>query len=718
MKIKSYIACGALLLSVGAATTSCEDMFTAENNLVTTDLTPQDTVYQVMGIVQRMQKLADRTVLLGEVRADLVDVNATVASTDLQQLKLNAIDEQNVYNKPADYYAVINNCNIYLAGVDSLLMSHGERYYEKEICAVKCFRAWCYLELAKIYGEVPFVTDPVLTADAAEQIVADGKSKANMAAILDYCIDDLKGYPYMDENLSLRPKYGNQTYAGFTFDNFFIPVRALLAELYLWRGTYTQNEADFINAIRMYHNYFVFPGEERSAGQYSSSATSYANVYWMRNSPSSNQSTSGMYGMGTFINMNGTYQNTCIVPLDTTTYAGNVSDIRTVFNSQYANNYYAWVEPSQRLRNISAGQDYCYYNYTDDNNKDTLIFSKDPNEYPEGNSIYVGDLRLSDVYHTYSNLTEAQYNAGVNASKSFVAKYTGGSNQLSNDKRIEAIPLFRNNILYLHFAEALNRAGFPETAFAVLAYGLSYDVMTDRSIISWDEFERLSAIKCYGFSINDTYYTGDLSIGNNSVACWNHEIFGRENKDVSKMGNGMSGFAPGSAASHMQIGIHSLGSGDTEYNPSYRLDNAETLANLKKLINPVAPTEPVWKKSDKDSTIYKQEMAIYEEGMRMYEEDLKKDSVTTAENAAYLKSPEVRAVRMAHVAELILDEEALEGMFEGTRFYDLMRYQMYAGAIAGKDATITLPAYIEEQYGNLKDDKMTGRPWYLPLPRR
>ena len=37
--------------------TSCEDMFTAENHLVTTDLAPQDTVFHTMGIVKRMQKL-------------------------------------------------------------------------------------------------------------------------------------------------------------------------------------------------------------------------------------------------------------------------------------------------------------------------------------------------------------------------------------------------------------------------------------------------------------------------------------------------------------------------------------------------------------------------------------------------------------------------------------------------------------------------------------
>jgi hypothetical protein len=87
---------------------------------------------------------------------------------------------------------------------------------------------------------------------------------------------------------------------------------------------------------------------------------------------------------------------------------------------------------------------------------------------------------------------------------------------------------------------------------------------------------------------------------------------------------------------------------------------------------------------------------------------------------AYLSTDAaVRAKRQAHVAQLILDEEALEGMFEGVRFYDIMRYQMQdkkGGQNIG--ATITLPAYIEEKYEALGTDKMTGKPWYLPLPTR
>ena len=71
MKVKSIILSGMLLLGVGASTTSCEDMFTADNNKVSTNLAPADSLFQTMVIIKSMQKLADRTVLLGEVRPTL-----------------------------------------------------------------------------------------------------------------------------------------------------------------------------------------------------------------------------------------------------------------------------------------------------------------------------------------------------------------------------------------------------------------------------------------------------------------------------------------------------------------------------------------------------------------------------------------------------------------------------------------------------------------------
>ena len=52
-------------------------------------------------------------------------------------------------------------------------------------------------------------------------------------------------------------------------------------------------------------------------------------------------------------------------------------------------------------------------------------------------------------------------------------------------------------------------------------------------------------------------------------------------------------------------------------------------------------------------------------------------------------------------------------MFEGHRFYDLMRYQMRKGAFG---PTITMPDYMTEKYGTTT--RMTGKPWFLKLPQR
>ncbi len=691
MKVKSIIACGLLLLGVGAATTSCEDMFTAENTLVTTDLAPKDTLYQMMGIIQRMQKLADRTVLLGEIRADLVEVDPIHASADIQELSVNKVSLNNVYNKPADYYAVINNCNVFLTKVDSARFGQGiRRYFEKEICSVKCFRAWCYLELVKIYGEVPFITQPVLTSGQAEDILLTGQ-KADMKTILDFCIADLQKYPDMPENEELRQSYGNKTYAGIKYNEMMIPVRALLAELYLWRASYTNSQQDYLNAIAMYHDFFTFPREEVNTGNY--------DVAWMDRD---------FHRMSdSYINYFTSASELCagVLPMDTTTYYGNVADLAAVFNSKYSNKYYPAAIPSQRMKDISKSQDYCYYT-TDGKISEIIMGSHNPNDYE--NKLYEGDLRLSSIYYTMSNFRESQYNSDVNPMMMVNYKYYTST---SSDRRIQYIPLFRYTTLYLHMAEALNRAGFPETAFAILAHGLSYYTMNDRSIISQDEFDRLCNIKSRGFTISEANYTGDLRAKTTgSFVIWSSDVFGTLDKNSGAATTRVQG------GPKVQIGIHSLGCGDTEYNLMYNLDDSATIAGLTPLreLRPMEDLPVLTRKSTHEDSL---------EYQRIYDANVLADSLNKVDiaevdaiNVAYLASPAVRATRQAHVSKLILEEEAIEGMFEGLRFYDIMRYQMQEKQGAGIGKTIAMPAFITEKYG--ATPSMEGKPWYLPMPTR
>ena len=696
--MKSIIKCGLLLLVLGTATVSCEDMFTADNTLVTTELAPQDTLYQMMGIIKRMQKLADRTVLLGEVRADLVDVDPLHASADIQELAANNVSAANVYNQPSDYYAVINSCNIYLANVDSMRNSQGTRkYFEKEILAAKCFRAWCYLELLKIYGDVPYIRTPVLNSDNAEEIVASGK-KEGMVTIVTDMINDLVNFRAA-ENDELRQSYGDRTFNGIRYSQMVIPVRAMLAELYLWRGSYTGNQTDYINAIRMYHDYFTFPGEEINTGR--------AKANWP--SRDSERPSTSDYNS----NFLAASQCAGVLPMETSQYYGTVSKLRGVFCSLDSNNYYPAVVASQRAKDISKAQDYCQFLVEGGGLPEIYFREHDPNLYSDYKTME-GDLRLYSVSDGPDNVKDNSSNSHENSSYNNMyylnRKYGTTTN---GNSYLPFVPYFRNNILYLHFAEALNRAGFPETAFAILKYGLSYYTLTNRDIVSKDEFDRLSLITSIGFTVQEPKFTDDdlKKQTTGTAAIWSSDVFATyfivplDQMNPQRIVEG---------GNYIQVGIHSFGSGDSEYNDRYFLDDEETKSGLKAYKEDLELEEvPRLSRNSthEDSVEYDRVVAYnaYADSVNIAQ----KDSVDSY-NAEYLASPDIRTKRQAHVSKLILEEEALEGVFEGQRFYDIMRYQMQEMGGAAIGTTITMPAYIEEKYGTTT--KMAGKPWFLKLP--
>ena len=113
MKVKSMIknvmrgsqrtAFGAVcLLASACALTSCDDFFDYESEYVIYDGdnaldNPADTIYSVIGIINKMQAIADRTILLGEARGDLVNVTDKT-SADLREVAQFKVDADNKYN--------------------------------------------------------------------------------------------------------------------------------------------------------------------------------------------------------------------------------------------------------------------------------------------------------------------------------------------------------------------------------------------------------------------------------------------------------------------------------------------------------------------------------------------------------------------------------------------------------------------------------------------
>ena len=128
---------------------------------------PNDTVFSLLGIMNKMQVVADRTIILGEMRGELSSATEA-ATTDLKELADFTATAENRNNAPEDYYAVIQNCNYYIAHADTMLALRGEKVFIREYAAVKAFRAWTYLQLAIYYGKVPFFTRPLMTEVEAE----------------------------------------------------------------------------------------------------------------------------------------------------------------------------------------------------------------------------------------------------------------------------------------------------------------------------------------------------------------------------------------------------------------------------------------------------------------------------------------------------------------------------------------------------------------------
>ena len=113
--IKQFFIAGSVCCGIAAALTSCADMLETDSELVEYEKDntlnhPTDSVYSVMGIINKMQVIADRSVLLGEARGDLVTATEA-ASADLKRLANFDLSQDNKYNEVSDYYAVINNCN-------------------------------------------------------------------------------------------------------------------------------------------------------------------------------------------------------------------------------------------------------------------------------------------------------------------------------------------------------------------------------------------------------------------------------------------------------------------------------------------------------------------------------------------------------------------------------------------------------------------------------
>ena len=107
--MKKLIYASLLVGSMTLTTPSCGNMLDQESEqVIYTDQdylnNASDTLYSVIGIMNKLQAIADRTVLLGELRGDLVDIN-NYTSAYLREIATFNVSGDNIYNSPRDYFS-------------------------------------------------------------------------------------------------------------------------------------------------------------------------------------------------------------------------------------------------------------------------------------------------------------------------------------------------------------------------------------------------------------------------------------------------------------------------------------------------------------------------------------------------------------------------------------------------------------------------------------
>ena len=130
------------LLFVGALTfmtTSCADMFNIDSSRIVYEHNHKldssaDSVYSTIGILHAFQQIADRYIILGEVRGDMVDLNKN-AKASLRNLSEFNFDDDNEYLRVGDYYNVINNCNYLITHMDTTIRHNNKPVMTDEYVA-------------------------------------------------------------------------------------------------------------------------------------------------------------------------------------------------------------------------------------------------------------------------------------------------------------------------------------------------------------------------------------------------------------------------------------------------------------------------------------------------------------------------------------------------------------------------------------------------------
>lgn len=190
------------------------------------------------------ENVVSRLIVWGGLRSEELIPAASITGTvseDLMEINLANTQPDNTYATWADIYSVINKCNLVLNRASRALSedpSYTEGDYLADCSQMLALRSLCYFYLVRNFRDVPYVTEAYMEAT---QVVDIPQSSPDY--VLEQCINDLET---AEKNAISPLAYADWRRVGYiTRDG----INALLADIYLWRGSVKHSASDYEQAI-------------------------------------------------------------------------------------------------------------------------------------------------------------------------------------------------------------------------------------------------------------------------------------------------------------------------------------------------------------------------------------------------------------------------------------------------------------------------------------
>lgn len=638
MKTKSIISILLLALGLSFTTSSCEDMLTADSdrNLYRP---AQDTLYSYWGILADMQRVAERYTILGEVRGDLISPTSFVSDTISAIANFDdPADGDNRHLAIKDYYKIINDCNSYMQWADTTFIIMGNvQKMKKEYAQVMAIRAWTYLQLVNNYGKVPFYTKAISSLDFFDNFTFDDTQnyvdRHNIADLLAPELIKLQDIDY--------PVYGSYHNGSQSISAALcnIPIRLVLADMYLIGE-------DYYNAAINYYEYIkkeeaTLPSSFRAIVDYVSeedryilcTGASYLSVFSQTTAPSK------------------TNEVITSIPCAASNIHGYVyTDIVSLL---------CGYDVESQVSSNNAGSS----DETDNKNQASISMSvqTSPQCVVSGYYAALTSRSVYNEFNTTMNPNGPYYRRG-DGRRTTVTRRIMGNDQIERMFMRKPLAsgfsytfpiLYRKATVWLRFAEAINRLGFPQYAFAILKDGLCDEYIPaapEKQYITTDDEEEgeetLNEEEGDETTDNDEDKPWEWVYNPQRYPCYYIGIDERLRAlDQPYLDFSNPLFANNATGSSVSIiGVHRRGGGDIkkDENPFWDYSNILDSVMLAKGID----------------TAF-----------------VKEDQLKAADERVFTLNDTI-----ALIEELIVDELALEMAFEGNRFTDLVRFANHRNA--------------------------------------